>query len=115
MIKLTYKNFKVTDKALKRLHNVTETAQEELEAWQTDQDEQRVGDPGFYEAKPFVPTFNFEEEDYDITKGPYRIAKEDIKSYKENVDGDTELFTSWDEVIIIDEKIQHLDDIFFGI
>lgn len=114
MIKLTYKEYKVKESALEKFHNITEQAQVELEAWNSELEKQRVANENYYEPKPYIPTFEFEDDDYEVTTGPYRIDKEDIKRYKVNIDGDVEIYTSWGTIISIEENIEHLDGIFFG-
>ena len=113
MIKLTYKEYKPKESALKRLHNVEEEAQEEMSDWARRIEENKIVDEHYYEPKPYIPIFEFEDEDYDLTTGPFRIAKEDIKRYKVNIDGDLEIYTSWGTIVSVEEKLEYLDGFFF--
>ena len=111
MLKLTVLHYKLFPQALERFHNINEHSEGLMFDWESSfETAKSVG--GEYPAKPFMEPFEFEDEDYEVTKLQLRIKKEDILIYRQNVDKVTEIVVTGGEVYPIEESIDFLDNIF---
>lgn len=111
MVKLTILHYKLKDEALERFHLINEHAEGLMFEWESALDKARsIGDE--YIQKPYVENFEFDDDDYEVTTGHFRVREDDIQSYRENIDGLVEVTTSLGEIVTIQENIEFLDEIF---
>lgn len=113
MIKLTALHYKLKTPSLERYHNIAEHNSSRLFEWEVEKERASVTGQE-YPKKPFIEPFEFKDEDYTITEKPFRVKKENIISYKENVEGVVEIvITSMSEDVAytVKEDILQLDAI----
>ena len=64
-----------------------------------------------YPIKPFIEPFEFIDDDYEITEKAFRVRKEDILSYKENVDNIVEITVDGNSYTV-KETIEEIDALY---
>lgn len=111
MVKLTALHYKIKVESLERYHKINELAQSQIFDWELEVDKARNLD-GDYPEKPFIEPFEFIDSDYDKKELPFRIRKEDIYSYKENMDNIVEVTVAGDISYTVKEPIEFFDRLF---
>ena len=118
MIRLTGINYKVTEEALQRYHNVNEAMQAELVQWEYQLEKDKAianmtdDDDIEYSPKPFMAPFEFVLDDYETTDFQLRVLKSSVLEYKENSDGLVDITMTGERTYVIRENIEYLDKIF---
>ena len=107
-IKLTVIDYTLKTDALEIYHNINEHNSGIIFEWEI-KNKEIAATTSSYEPKPYIETFIFDDEDYEMREDKFRIRVEDIYSYIENEEKKTILITSDKTSYTIKETIEEID------